>query len=115
MRLREIHAISTLYKNSIAFRNVIYLGLILDEKGQKMSKRLGNIVNPWDVIVMNGVDAIRWYLFTSSPMGQERRFSANLVNEVLRMFTLQLWNTYSFFVLYANLDGWNSVDRKSVV
>ena len=55
---------------------------------------------------MNGVDAIRWYLFTSSPMGQERRFSANLVNEVLRMFTLQLWNTYSFFVLYANLDGW---------
>ena len=71
-----------------------------------MSKRLGNIVNPWDVIAMNGVDAIRWYLFTSSPMGQERRFSANLVNEVLRMFTLQLWNTYSFFVLYANLDGW---------
>lgn len=102
----SLHAISTLYKNSIAFRNVICLGLILDEKGQKMSKRLGNIVNPWDVIAMNGVDAIRWYLFTSSPMGQERRFSANLVNEVLRMFTLQLWNTYSFFVLYANLDGW---------
>lgn len=102
----SLHAISTLYKDSIAFKNVICLGLILDEKGQKMSKRLGNIVNPWDVIAMNGVDAIRWYLFTSSPMGQERRFSANLVNEVLRMFTLQLWNTYSFFVLYANLDGW---------
>lgn len=102
----SLHAIGTLYKNSNAFKNVICLGLILDEKGQKMSKRLGNIVNPWDVIAANGVDAIRWYLFTSSPMGQERRFSSNLVNEVLRTFTLQLWNTYSFFVLYANLDGW---------
>lgn len=102
----SLHAIGTLYKNSNVFKNVICLGLILDEKGQKMSKRLGNIVNPWDVIAANGVDAIRWYLFTSSPMGQERRFSSNLVNEVLRTFTLQLWNTYSFFVLYANLDGW---------
>lgn len=71
-----------------------------------MSKHKGNIVSPWDVIAENGVDAMRWYLFTASPAGQERRFSSKLVNEVLRSFTLQLWNTYSFFVTYANLDGW---------
>lgn len=102
----SLHAISTLLQNDVCYKNVICLGLILDEKGQKMSKHKGNIVSPWDVIKDNGVDAMRWYLYTASPAGQERRFSSKLVNEVLRSFTLQLWNTYSFFVTYANLDNW---------
>jgi isoleucyl-tRNA synthetase len=71
-----------------------------------MSKHLGNVVDPWDVINQHGADAMRWYMYTASPPGQERRFSADLVGEVVRNFTLTLWNTYSFFVTYANLDHW---------
>ena len=66
---------------------------------------LGNIVNPWDVLTVNGADAFRWYLYTATPPGQERRFSVDLVGEVIRNFTLTLWNVYSFFVTYANLDN----------
>jgi len=102
----SLHAISTLLFDSECFKNVICLGLILDAEGQKMSKSKGNVVEPWDVINQNGADAMRWYLYTASPPGQERRFSADLVSEVVRNFTLTLWNTYSFFVTYANLDGW---------
>ncbi len=86
------------------FKNVICLGHILDEKGLKMSKSKGNIVDPWEVLNVQGADALRWYLFASSPPGDSKRFSANLVNETLRDFFLTLWNSYSFFVLYANLD-----------
>ncbi|HNC09493.1 MAG TPA: DUF5915 domain-containing protein, partial [Anaerolineales bacterium] len=67
-------------------------------------KSLGNIVQPWDVINLHGADALRWYLYTATPPGQERRFSSDLVGEVIRNFTLTLWNVYSFFVTYANLD-----------
>jgi isoleucyl-tRNA synthetase len=88
------------------YKNVICLGLILDAKGRRCRKSRGNMVNPWDVINKHGADAMRWYLYTASPPGQERRFSADLVGEVVRNFTLTLWNTYSFFVTYANLDGW---------
>ncbi|TLN08738.1 isoleucine--tRNA ligase, partial [bacterium] len=102
----SLHAISTLLKDSAAYKNVICLGLIQDGNGQKMSKSKGNVVSPWEVIEKNGADAMRWYLYTASPPGQERRFSSELVAEVLRNFTLTLWNTYSFFVTYANLDGW---------
>ena len=69
-----------------------------------MSKSLGNIVQPWDVLNVHGADALRWYLYTATPPGQERRFSSDLVGEVIRNFTLTLWNVYSFFVTYANLD-----------
>jgi len=100
----SLHAISTLLMNSVSYRNVICLGLILDAEGKKMSKSLGNIVDPWDVIKANGADAFRWYLYTASPPGNERRFSVDLVAEVIRTFTLTLWNVYSFFVTYANLD-----------
>ena len=92
--------------DSVAFKNVICLGLILDGDGQKMSKSRGNIVDPWEVFNTHGADAFRWYLYTASPPGQERRFSLDLVGEVVRNFTLTLWNVYSFFVTYANLDKW---------
>jgi isoleucyl-tRNA synthetase len=101
-----LHAISTLVFDSHCFDNVICLGLILDKDGQKMSKSKGNVVEPWDVIDHHGADALRWYLYTAGSPGQERRFSEDLVGEVVRTFTLTLWNTYSFFVTYANLDQW---------
>ncbi len=102
----SLHAISTLLFDTKCFKNVICLGLIQDGQGQKMSKSRGNVEAPWSVIEKNGADAMRWYLYTASPPGQERRFSSDLVGEVLRNFTLTLWNTYSFFVTYANLDNW---------
>ncbi len=100
----SLHAIAALLMDSVAFKNVLCLGLILDADGKKMSKSLGNIVDPWDVIKADGADAFRWYLYTASPPGNERRFSIDLVGEVIRSFTLTLWNVYSFFVTYANLD-----------
>ncbi len=100
----SLHAISTLLNDSVSFKNVICLGLILDGDGYKMSKSKGNIIAPWDVLDVNGADAFRWYLYTATPPGQERRFSSELVGEVIRSFTLTLWNVYSFFVTYANLD-----------
>jgi isoleucyl-tRNA synthetase len=102
----SLHAISTLFMDSVAFKNVIVLGLVLDAAGQKMSKSRGNVIDPWEVLNTHGADAFRWYLYTASPPGQERRFSTDLVGEVIRSFTLTLWNVYSFFVTYANLDGW---------
>jgi len=101
----SLHAISTLLMDSVAYKNVICLGLILDGDGKKMSKSLGNIVDPWDVLKVDGADAFRWYLYTATPPGNERRFSVDLVGEVIRNFTLTLWNIYSFFVTYANLDN----------
>jgi len=100
----SLHAISTLLFDSVAYKNVICLGLILDAEGQKMSKSKGNIIAPWDVLTAHGADAFRWYLYTATPPGNERRFSSDLVGEVIRNFTLTLWNVYSFFVTYANLD-----------
>ncbi len=106
-----LHAISSMLFEQVSFQNVICLGLILDGEGQKMSKSKGNMVDPWDVLNTHGADAFRWYLFTSGPPGEPRRFSMDLVGEVVSKVWLTLWNTYSFFVTYANLDGWtpNSV------
>ncbi len=102
----SLHAISTMLFDQPCFDNVICLGLILDGDGQKMSKSKGNVVSPWDVVNAHGADALRWYLYTATPPGNERRFSTGLVGEVVRNFMLTLWNTYSFFVTYANLDQW---------
>lgn len=102
----SLHAIGTLLFDSVAFKNVICLGHIQDADGYKMSKSKGNIVEPWDVLKQHGADALRWYLYTASPPGQERRFSIDLVGGAVRDFTLTLWNVYSFFVTYANLDQW---------
>lgn len=100
----SLHAISTMLFDQPSYLNVICLGLILDKDGFKMSKSRGNVVQPWDVLNVHGADALRWYLFTASPPGNERRFSVDLVGDVVRKFLLTLWNTYSFFVTYANID-----------
>jgi isoleucyl-tRNA synthetase len=83
----------------------VCLGLILDSEGQKMSKSRGNIVSPWDVLDRFGADAFRWYLFTSKQPWDGYRFSLDSVGEGVRQFLLTLWNTYAFFVLYANVNG----------
>jgi isoleucyl-tRNA synthetase len=100
----SLHAISTLLFNRPCFKNVICLGHILDAKGEKMSKAKGNVVEPSTVIDRYGADALRWYCLTASPPGNVRRFSEDAVAEVTRRFLLTLWNVYSFFVTYANID-----------
>ncbi len=102
-----LHALATLVADEPSYRNVICLGHILDNKGEKMSKSKGNVVEPWEVINAHGADAIRWYMYTAAPPGNSRRFSADLVSESVRRFLLTLWNVYSFFVTYANLDGYD--------
>jgi isoleucyl-tRNA synthetase len=101
----SLHAISTLLFNQIAFKNVICLGHILDAKGEKMSKSRGNVVDPWKIINKYGADALRWYCLTAASPGNVIRFSEDQVAEITRRFQLILWNVYSFFVLYANIDN----------
>jgi len=98
-------AVSTLLFDRSSYRTVLCLGLILDEEGRKMSKSLGNVVEPWDVIDRYGADAFRWYFFTSKQPWDGYRFSLETIGEAVRQFLLQLWNTYSFYVLYANANG----------
>jgi isoleucyl-tRNA synthetase len=95
-------AISTLLFDSCSYRNVVCLGLINDEQGRKMSKSLGNTVDPWAVLGEYGADALRWYFFTSKYPWDGYRFAPEQIGEGVRTFMLQLWNTYSFYVLYAN-------------
>ena len=100
----SLHAISTLLFNRRCFNNVICLGHILDAKGEKMSKAKGNVVEPWAVINKYGADALRWYCLTATAPGNVRRFSEEAVAELSRRFLSTLWNVYSFFVTYANID-----------
>ncbi|WP_018461949.1 isoleucine--tRNA ligase [Thermus oshimai] len=107
----SLHQLGVMLFGSIAFKNVICHGLILDEKGQKMSKSKGNVVDPWDIIRTFGADALRWYIYISAPPEADRRFGPNLVRETVRDYFLTLWNVYSFFVTYANLDRPNLKER----
>jgi isoleucyl-tRNA synthetase len=100
----SLHAISTLLFNRISFKNVICLGHVLDANGEKMSKAKGNVVEPKAIISKYGADALRWYFLTGTAPGNVRRFSEEAVAEVTRRFFLTLWNVYSFFVTYANID-----------
>ncbi len=108
----SLHAIASLLFDRPAYRNCVVLGLVLDEDGHKMSKSLGNVVEPWDVIEAHGADAMRWYFFTAAPPWNERRFSVDLVGDVVRKFMLTLWNVYSFFVTYANVDQFNPTEHE---
>ena len=96
---------STLLFDQSSFKNCVCLGLILDPEGQKMSKSRGNVVDPWDVIAAHGADAFRWYYLTTQQPWAGYRFSLETVGESVRQFILTLWNTYSFWVLYANAEG----------
>ena len=97
-------AISTLLFGRSSYETVLCLGLILDEEGQKMSKSKGNVVVPWDVLDTHGADAFRWYYFTSKQPWDGYRFSLETVGESVRQFLKTLWNTYGFYVLYANVN-----------
>jgi isoleucyl-tRNA synthetase len=98
-------AVSTLLFDQSSYRTVVCHGLILDDQGRKMSKSRGNVIEPWDVINRYGADAFRWYLFTSKQPWDSYRFSLETIGEAVRQFLLQLWNTYGFYVLYANANG----------
>jgi isoleucyl-tRNA synthetase len=95
---------STLLFGESSYKNCVCLGLILDPEGQKMSKSKGNVVEPWDVIAAHGADAFRWYYLTAQQPWSGYRFSVDTVGESVRQFLLTLWNTYSFWVLYANAE-----------
>ncbi|OFY93951.1 MAG: isoleucine--tRNA ligase, partial [Bacteroidetes bacterium RIFCSPLOWO2_12_FULL_31_6] len=99
-----LHAISTMVFDSIAFKNVISNGLVLDKNGQKMSKRLGNAVDPFETLTKYGADATRWYMITNAQPWDNLKFDVEGIAEVQRKFFGTLYNTYSFFALYANLD-----------
>ncbi|HNX79223.1 MAG TPA: isoleucine--tRNA ligase, partial [Prolixibacteraceae bacterium] len=99
-----LHAIATMVSESVAFRNIISNGLVLDKNGNKMSKRLGNAVDPFQTIEEYGADAVRWYMITNSQPWDNLKFDVTGVDEVRRKFFGTLYNTYSFFALYANVD-----------
>ena len=97
-------AVATLVEGRSSYKRVLCLGHILDVEGQKMSKSRGNVVLPDDILDKQGADALRWFLFTAQSPWSPRRFSPEMVDEVVRRFLLTLWNTYSFFTVYANID-----------
>jgi isoleucyl-tRNA synthetase len=100
-------AVSTMLFGKASYKNCLVLGHILDAEGKKMSKSLGNVVDPWEVYENQGADALRWALYTSTSPGNARRFSVDQVSEAVRKYLLTLWNTYSFFVTYARIDGFD--------
>ena len=100
-----LHAIATMISDSVAFKNIISNGLVLDKNGNKMSKRLGNAVDPFSTIEEHGSDPLRWYMLTNAQPWDNLRFDNSGVDEVKRKFFGTLYNTYSFFALYANVDG----------
>ena len=103
-----LHAIATMVFDSVAFKNVISTGLVLDAKGNKMSKHVGNVVNPFEMIEKYGSDAVRFYMMTNSEPWDNLKFDPEGIDEVRRKLFGTLYNTYSFFALYANVDGWNN-------
>ncbi len=105
-------AVSTLIFDQSPYKNCIVLGHVQDKNGQKMSKHKGNVVDPWTVLDKQGADAVRWYFYENSAPWLPSRFYEEAVNEVQRKYMGTLWNTYAFFVLYANIDSFNPMDYK---
>ena len=110
-----LHAVSAMVKGSVAFRNVISNGLVLDKNGNKMSKRLGNSVDPFATIDRYGSDALRWYMLTNAAPWDNLKFDSEGVDEVRRKFFGTLYNTYSFFALYANVDNYTGTELETPV
>ena len=106
-----LHAIHTMIEGSVAYKNVISNGLVLDKNGNKMSKRLGNAVDPFGALDKYGADAVRWYMLTNSSPWENLKFDPEGVDEIRRKFFGTLYNTYGFFALYANVDGWTPDSR----
>ena len=107
-----LHAIATMVFDSVAYKNVISNGLVLDKNGNKMSKRLGNAVDPFSTIEKFGSDPLRWYMITNSAPWDNLKFDTDGVDEVRRKFFGTLYNTYSFFALYANVDGFTYAEKE---
>ena len=107
-----LHAIATMLFDSVAFKNIISNGLVLDKNGNKMSKRLGNAVDPFEVLGKYGADATRWYMISNSQPWDNLKFDTDGVDEVRRKFFGTLYNTYSFFALYANVDGFTGREEE---
>ena len=105
-----LHAIHTMIEGKVAYKNVISNGLVLDKNGNKMSKRLGNAVDPFGAMDKYGADAVRWYMLTNSSPWDNLKFDPEGVDEIRRKFFGTLYNTYGFFALYANVDGWEATD-----
>lgn len=105
-----LHALATMLFDSVAFKNIISNGLVLDKNGNKMSKRLGNGVDPFEVIDKYGADAVRWYMISNSQPWDNLKFDLDGVDEVRRKFFGTLYNTYSFFALYANVDNFKGTE-----
>ncbi len=106
-----LHAIASMLFDSVAFRTCVSNGLVLDKNGNKMSKRLGNVVNPFDTINKYGADATRWYLVTNASPWENMKFDLDGIQEVQRKFFGTLYNTYQFFALYANVDGFSFKEK----
>ena len=106
-----LHAISTIIKGSVAYKNVVSNGLVLDKNGQKMSKRLGNAADPFETMKTYGADATRWYMITNAPPWDNLKFDTDGINEVQRKYFRALHNSYSFFALYANVDKFTHADN----
>ncbi len=109
-----LHAIAGMLFDSVAFKNVVSTGLVLDKNGNKMSKRLGNAVDPFETIGKYGPDATRWYMITNAEPWDNLKFNVDGIGEVQRKFFGTLVNTYNFFALYANLDGYAFDETKTV-
>lgn len=107
-----LHAISTMVRNSVAFKSVISNGLVLDKKGNKMSKRLANAVDPFETIDKYGSDPLRWYMMTNASPWDNLKFDVEGIEEVRRKFFGTLYNTYSFFALYANVDKFSYAEKE---
>ena len=105
-----LHAIATMKSEKVSFKNIISNGLVLDKNGNKMSKRLGNAIDPFTTIENYGTDPLRWYLVTNAQPWDNLKFDLSGIDEVKRKFFGTLYNTYSFFTLYANIDGFNYKD-----
>ena len=110
-----LHAISTMITGSVAYKNVISNGLVLDKSGQKMSKRLGNAVDPFETLNKYGADATRWYMISNAQPWENLKFDFEGINEVRRKFFGTLFNTYNFFALYANIDNYKYDKNKTSI